>query len=477
MLANKDLVAIDLSSYDLKIAQMNLSPTKREILNLATQDIRNLSEEDISKIIKQKLKELQITKPRVIAVIPAYLAITKNIEIPSCNPQEIREIINLQGSRHTPYSREEIIIDYINIGTYKQNYTKVLLVIATRSIIRRQLEILERAGLAAQRIAFAPEAISYIFSKSLRLPSLESPVSTIHIDEGFTDFMVAQKDKIIFIRNIPIGSQHLLDERERYEPKFVDEVRKSLEAYASEDIEKAPSRFLLTGAIDNLKYLTDVLNTALHISTESLSYFSNLPVSQKAMKVGLSNNRLSFLNAIACLLACDELKLDLVPEEIKLEKELRLRGREIIKAGILVMTVFVLIYSALISKIYIKSSYFKKLSSRHNPIQKEAGELEDNLTKNQIIRNFLSSRGFSLEVLNEVYSVLPLDIQISYLKFDLKGTFSIEGTAESMAAVFSFVDGLGKSSYFKKVETRYTRKRKQQQKDLADFALICALNL
>jgi len=476
MLAGKDLLAIDLSSYDLKIAQLGLYPARKEIQNLATHDIRDLSEEDISKIIKQTLKELQVTKPRILVVIPSFLTITKNIEVPARDPQEIREIINLQASRHTPYSREEIIIDYINIGTYKQNYSKVLLVIATRSLIRRQLEILDKAGLSIERMSFAPEGIIYVLSKSLKLASLESPVSIIHIDGGFTDFMITQKDKVIFIRNIPIGAQHLLGERERYEPKFVDEVRKSLEVYTSEDIERTPNRFFITGAIEEIGYLIEVLNTSLHIPTESLSYFKQLPISQKAASAGaLSSRRLSFLNAIAPLLAYDEIRLDLVPEELKLEKTLRQRGREIIKAGILVMTAFVLIYCILISKIYIKNSYLRKLSSRYNSIHKEAQKLEDNFAKNQIIRNFILARGFPLEVLTEIYNALPLEIQITYLKFDAKGAFSVEGTAESMSDVFTFVDTLGNSPYFKKVETSYQRQRKKGEKDLADFALVCTL--
>ena len=48
MLISKDIVAIDLSSNDLKIAQMSFSPARREITSLVTGSIQNLSEEDIS---------------------------------------------------------------------------------------------------------------------------------------------------------------------------------------------------------------------------------------------------------------------------------------------------------------------------------------------------------------------------------------------------------------------------------------------
>ncbi|MFC1658535.1 pilus assembly protein PilM [Candidatus Omnitrophota bacterium] len=473
MLANKEVIAIDLSSYYLKVARMSQSPTRREITDLATQNIQNLSEEEIARAIKQLLSRFQLKQPKILAVIPSFLTITKNIEIPSRDPQEIREIISLQASRHTPYSRDEIIIDYINIGTYKQNYSKILLVIATRNIIRRHLGILDKAGLPAERMVFAPEAISHILSKNLRLSSLESPASIIHIEEEFTDFIISQRDRIIFIRNIPIGNQHLLGERERYQPKFIEEVKKSLESYAGEDIEATPARFILVGAIDELRDLSDILGANLDAPVEILPYLSSLPVSQTAIKTASYDKRLSFLNAVSSLLVNEDVKLDLMPEEIKLEKSLKQRGREVIKAGILVMAAFVLIYCVLISKIYIKSSYLSRLTARYGPIHKEAKELEGSFKKNLTIRSFLTARGFPLEVLSDVYEALPLDLKISYLKYEDNGPFAVEGTAESLASVFSFVDNLGKSPYFEKVETRYTRKRKQADKDVVDFALTC----
>ena len=64
----------------------------------------------------------------------------------------LKEIIDLQAGRHTPYSREEIIIDYINIGTFRENYTKILLIIVTLSVVRRQLEILAKAGLSTEEV-------------------------------------------------------------------------------------------------------------------------------------------------------------------------------------------------------------------------------------------------------------------------------------------------------------------------------------
>ena len=474
-IGNMDLVGIDLSSNNLKIAHVSSSLNKKELVSISSRNISGLSDDDISKIIGVSFNELGVKKSSIVNIIPSHLVITKNIEIPSTDPQEIKEIINLQAGRHTPYSREEIIVDYIEIGTYKNSYTKILLVIVGRNIVKRQFEILRKAGLKVEKFLLGPEGLAWSAKNILRLKTEDSPVSVIHVDEAFTDFLIIFKNKPVFIRNIPIGTQHLTAERELYQMKFVEELKRSLEAYQSEDIEKNPNMIVLTGAVEEASSLAGVLNDNLHLPTRCIPYFRNLLISEGGLKAVSSEKRLSFLNIIASLFACDEMKVDLIPEEIKLRKALEERGRDLIKTGILILTIFILIFSLLISNIYFNNAYLKKLNTKYEPLSKEAKELENDFSKVSLIRNYLASRGYSLEILTELYNVTPEDMEISDVRFDAQGRFSIRGTAESMSSVFSFVDNMEKSKYFKEVKTKYTTKRKEGTRDVTDFEIACLL--
>jgi len=40
-----------------------------------------------------------------------------------------------------------------------------------------------------------------------------------------------------------------------------------------------------------------------------------------------------------------------------------------------------------------------------------------------------------------------------------------------MSAIFSFVDEMGKSKYFKDVKTKYTTRRKEGEEDVVDFEI------
>jgi Tfp pilus assembly PilM family ATPase/Tfp pilus assembly protein PilN len=474
-IANKELLGIDFSNNYLKVIHAKSSVNTLEINSIANRDIKGLSDTDISRLINSTCSGFKSKNMTIMSVIPSHLVITRNIEIPSTDPKEIREIINLQAGRHTPYSREEIIIDYIDIGTYKNNYTRILLVIVERNIAKRQFDVMDRAGFRLDKVFFAPEGIASFISGMLKLSSQDAPVDIIHIDDSFTDFIIAFKEKVVFVRSIPIGTQQLVMEKERYLMRFVEELKRSLEAYHSEDIEKSPNMLVLTGAVSELKELENILNNTLHFPIKTVSYFKNLAISEGALRIADSNRGISFLNVIAPIFGWQKMKVNFVPEEVKLRLSLEERGRDLIKTGIFILAIFILFFFILISKVYFKNTYLKYLTTKYDSLNQQAQELERDFTKMSLVKSYLLSRGYSLEVLTELYNLAPLEIQLEDIRFDEQGKFSIKGTAESMSVVFAFVDSMEKSKYFRDVKTKYTSKRKDGNRDVADFEIACLL--
>src|SRR5262249_9643954 len=114
-------------------------------------------------------------KASIICEVPASAATAKTIEVPSSDPEEIKSIINLQASRHTPYSREEVLISYINLGMNALNNTRLLLVIVHRDIVKDRISILERSGLNVDKIIFVPEAQARFYAKALNLKKEAPP--------------------------------------------------------------------------------------------------------------------------------------------------------------------------------------------------------------------------------------------------------------------------------------------------------------
>lgn len=474
-IARHDILTVELSSNHLKTAHIKMSSNKGELERVFYKDISGLSDLDISRLIRGSVNELQIKKAEVINIIPSHMVITKNIEVPSIDQKEIREIINLQAGHHTPYSREEIIVDYIEVGVYKRSYTKILLVILTRNMVKRQSDILEKAGLRVGRVLLAAEGFSHFIPKAAKLENNELPLCITNVDASFSDFTIALKGKTLFVRSIPIGAEHLAVDRERGEIRFTEELRRSLEAYQGENIESSPNAFILTGAIEELKGIEPKLNSALRIPVKILPYFSSVNVAADILREASLFRRVSFLDVISPVLALEEMKVDLIPEEIRLRRSLEERGRDLIKTGIYIMTLFVMVVLMLVSKIYFKSIHLKNLDKKYGAFGEEARKLEKDYLEIGIIRNYLVNRGYSLDVITELHTITPLSIKLDDIRYEAQGKLAIRGTAESMSAVFSFVDNMEKSGLFRDVKTKYTSKRKEGTKDLADFEINCSL--
>ena len=475
-ITGSEIVGIELGAGFLKLVHFKSSLQKSEILNILSKEITNLSDDDVAKAIKALFAELKAKDPRVVSIIPAQLAITKNIEIPSCDPAEIREIISLQAGRHTPYSREEIIVDYVDLGAFKNSYTKILLVIVARNIVKRHCETLSKAGLKLEKVLFAPEGLALSASRALKLGSENIPVSLVNIDDVSSDFAVIFRSKPLFVRSISIGFQHLSQEhKEVYNKKFIEELKKSLEAYQAEGLEKPPNILLVCGACEELSGLEALLSDNLRLPVKSASYLRNVPLSADILKRPFAKN-ISFLNLISCQLAYDGLKIDLTLEEIKLRKAIEERGRELVKTGAFVLANFVLIFLILTGRIYFKALRLKELNARYLPLGQEAKELENKYSKISLIRNSLLNRGYSLEALVELYNVLPKKAYITDIRMDEQGRFSLSGSAESMSVVFAFVDNIEKSRYFKDVKTKHATNRKEGAGEVADFEIAAAVD-
>ena len=475
-MTSRELVGVEFGNDVLKIVHLRVTLHHVEVVNILSRSISGLSEVDVSKIVKNAFDELKVKDPYIIDIIASPLVITKNIEIPSIDPQEIKEIISLQAGRHTPYAREEIISDYINIGNYKNMYTKILLVIVARQIVRRHFEIMGKAGLEIEKVFFAPEAVAHSATNILKLDTNTTPISIVHLDANYADFAVVFKSRLIFLRSIPIGSQYITSER-AYQIKFAEELERSLEAYQGEDIEINPNTVVLTGAVTQDNALSGALTETLHLPVKVVSYYRNFTLSEGIINKINTEKYTSFFTVIAPLLTESQLKMDFIPEEVRLNRMLAERARELIKTGILILAGLVILFSILMSKIYFKNAYLRKLNAKYKPINTEARGLEGNFTMVGLVKNYLSKRGYSLEVLAELYNIQPQELELSDIRFsDQTLKFNIRGSAESMPIVFQFVEKMEKSKYFKDVKTKYTTNRREGVKDLTDFEIVATLS-
>lgn len=467
-----DYISIYLGDEVLKVAYLGAAGSSLKLNQAAKRDIHGLLETDLPKAVQALLSSMNVRRGRAVVIVPANQATTKNIEIPSRDPLEIKSIINLQAGRHTPYSREEILISYINIGVYQTNYTKVLLVILNRNVVKRQIAILEKAGLKIDKILFAPEGIARFYSRVLDLTHQDIPVGIIDIGSQWTDFIIEFHGTVIANRSIPIGLKHLMTQGKDARDKLVVELAKSIESYQSEDIDRVPVTYILTGQETKMKELAPILKEKLQADIKIVPYLNQIGILKPLLlKMADEYNDDSFLDVIAPVVAAEETQVDLMPEEMRLQRTLEEQSRQIIKTGVLAVLILILVFAVFFDKLYFRTAFKEKLSKNYFQKRQEAEVFENLSNKTQIIKDYLNSRMAPLELINELYKILPEGIYLETLNLNDKGSISIRGISESMSLVFSLQTALEGSSFFKNVETKSTSSKQERGKEVTAFEI------
>ncbi len=467
--AGKNYVSLALSEDTLKVAHLKISVSEQKLIGIIKRDVRGMPEGDLPKVIQSAMGDLNIKKPYALCTVPSHVVTTKNIEIPSLDPEEIKSIIDLQAGRHTPYAREEILIGYISIGVFQRNYTKVLLIIVNREVIKKQLSVFESAGIRVNNVLFGPEGISRFYARALNVKEEDTPVGIIDVAGQTTDFIIEFNKTVATSRNIPVGSSHLYQEGETARDKLIGELVKSLEAYQNEDINKIPQMYILTRDDAGIRELQPILQEKLNAEIRIMSYSDHLQVDE-AVKLKLTSEykEESFLNVIAGAAVINDIRVDLIPDEVKTRKSIEEKGRELIKLGALGTVIFCLICGIFFSKIYFKSVHLNKLKTEYLK-KRKAVALDRVAQKTRIIRGYLNSRMVSLDVMKEIYEKTPAEIYLRNISLDEKGTVNLQGTSESMSRVFNFVTYMEGSELFKSVKTKSTSAKKERGKDVAVF--------
>lgn len=469
--ADKRYLSFSLSETVIKLAQVKSSGIVEKVARITAVDT---STDALGQALKNLLNGFD-RKASVICTIPIGSSTSKTIEVPSSDPQEIKSIINLQVNRHTPYSREEILMSYINLGPGSPNHTKVLLVIVHRNVVKDRLMVLEKAGLSPDKILFVPEGVGRLYSRNIKKDS--QAIGLIDITLNSVNFMVVARGSVTFCRSIHIGVQQLVEGQESVS-KLLSEINKSIAAYTSEETDAPIVAYTVTTDNEVVKNILPALREGLKSDILVNPYIN-------FVKAGGVKNRLqkdfaddSFLDVIAPVATVSKCEVNLMPDEMVAKKTVEHQSKEAIKTVIAALLILVLLGSAIISKIYFKDTFLNEnLKAQYQPQKEEVQKLQERLNKIKVVKKYLQSRMVSLDIIHELYRVTPTKIYLNSITFDEDGGLTITGISpstiglsDSMAQVNAYEKALDGSSMFKDVKTSTTTK-KDNGKDVIAFEI------
>jgi hypothetical protein len=275
----------------------------------------------------------------------------------------------------------------------------------------------------------------------------------------------------MFTRSIPVGANQIYQFKESILPKFVEEAKKSIEAFQAEDVGKNPSIIYVTGAVKYRDIVCSSISQGLGTEAKPFILRDSLAVNPQCEANLEPEDGATILSAVACASEAGQLKLNLIPDEVKLQRRFEEKARKVITAGILAMVIFFQFCLILVAKMYSKERFLLYLKGKYKENIGEAEKLGNISERTGSILKYIEDRNAVIEVLVKLSEMLPEDIYLKGVTMDKEGKVFIKGTSKTMSRIFVFVKDLETSGFFTSVKTEYTESKKQDGEDVSDFGI------
>jgi hypothetical protein len=446
------------------------------VINLVKEDIKSLSDQEISEVIKKISKRLKLKNSTCFISVPRYYVTSRNLDLPSTNSNEIKEMIQLQIGKQTPYDQDEIISDYQIIENKSiEGYSKVMLIIVHRNIVQRFLDISEKAKLKISEVGLSSEGLLDWGQVSLDIKAKNK--SYIFIDIGYenSDFEVFINNKLFFSKIVSIGAASFNDKEETIK-RLIQEINHFTYGYHNEIDNQEIEKIIITGARKAVDALDQkLLQKDLGEDIEIVDQFKSIAVSENlSQHCRKTIEDISVTGIFGLSLGTNKKKISLLPQELLIEKEIRQRAKDIYILGILLILVPIFISGIFFSRNYRKKLYLRKIEDSSEENKGKANILKNKVEKIELVKQRIDNRGVSLNFLFEIHQAIPPEIYLSSIAFDGKNRLIIKGNSVAMSDVFKFVSKLEESAFFRNVKTEYANVRQRgNSKESIDFEIIC----
>lgn len=474
---DKSVVSVEIGNDWLKIGRQNYIKKGRCVDRISLTRLHQI-DDSVAVEVAGIFRNLKLNRQSVIMYIPRHLVTIRILNLPAADPKEIADMVGLQAAKQTPYSKEEIIYSHKIINSDPAGYTKVMLVIAARNIINERVNTLQTAGMGLTKIAISSEGV-YNWFRIARARDIEAndsqSIAVVDIDSNYSDFIVINKGKMAFTRNIFIGANHLINEPAVWRDKFSEELKRSLQRYQGEERNIKITKIFLSGASENIEGMDAELRAKLDIPIEKTSQLENIPISFNAdiLKEGDSRN-ISITQLIGVLMNDKDLQIDLLSGERKIQILMEHKRRQLTVMGVLFVAIVTMLSLLLLINVSNKNTYLDALKQKLAKVETESAGIEKMRTVIKLVEKRLDFRGYAINIINEIYKVTPEEIYVIDVFIDEKRDVTIKGGSAAMSSVFKYIKLLEKSGMFENVKTSYTTTKKEKDGEFAEFEITCS---
>ncbi len=328
---NTPLVAIDIGSHSIKMAQMGGTGKKFELLNFSVMPLKEDSivdgvirePDEIVETLAKMIKLEKVDTRYAVASIAGEAVIIKKIRVPKMTAEELKENIASEAEQYIPFDIDDVSIDFQLLESSDSEKSEnpdtmeILLVAVQRDLVDSLTDILYDAGLKPAIIDLDVFAMVNACELGVDLET-GGVVAVIDLGESFSHLNIIEEGCTAYTRDIPLGGNYCtkklmskfnlshkeavklklgkipaeLNDDEVVEvivqsfEKIIDEVQKAFEFFSTTS--KNPvERVYITGGGALIRGMESLFSHHLNTSVEILNPMKGIKVNNRKFDQGM----------------------------------------------------------------------------------------------------------------------------------------------------------------------------------------------
>ncbi|MEW5895346.1 MAG: PilN domain-containing protein [Candidatus Omnitrophota bacterium] len=419
-------------------------------------------DQDLRQDLKETFSKFQGSK-LCILILPRHEAILKELELPSTDPGEISRMIGLQIPVMVPFDQSQVVYRYFCTKSGKPGYSVVLAAAVLNQAIQKYADALIPGSLGVTDIFLSFETLSVFIDRFL-IGLVENGDSVfLFANRKSSELIIYQGQKAVFSYYVPFGQNDIADNMS----EFGHEIGRCLSDFERTHPGVIPGKLFYDLEGVEAAELRKFLQSEHEVEVQKIDFFSAVPDQVRGL---VCKERMdSSWAALLGFFAADERRFtSFLPQGMHSSK-IRHQNRKIL-AGF---------FSSLVAMIaagsILTGSIFHRHESYLRSLKEQIQSLEPRLENIRQETEFLSmlaekTTGLSMvEIISEIYILLPEDVFLQYLGMREQGQFELQGTALADQSLSAIQTALASSDFFKKVDLQYATKRRRFDKEYTEF--------
>ena len=471
--SSQGMTVLAMDGQWIRVLQVEGPPAMRRITKLAACPVAGTTPDEARKAFEE-MRRVEGLSPRdVLIANPTHLCTIRLFSLPSTDTKEIRDIVELQAEKHTPYAKEEILIDFKVTDRDRSGYSRVLLVIAHQDVVHRAVRVTELSGLTPDRVGCELEGLVNWFTLIAGGSRGQGPAVVMDVDHSTTTVLVMQRGQPQFHRSLAIGAQQLEQDPAQTGERLVSELQRSLDAMDAEGGGAKIQDVVLTGRVERLAELKSIMERSLDMPVRLVSPWGERGMPEPLQAAYERLPDVSFAGLVGLALAPSQ--LDLTPPTTKLHQAFEARAKSLVLLGCQCVGVLILLSLLIIGRVQRQQRDYDALRATYTQTAQEAQRVEEALQQIEFVRGRLRRRDQLLEAVEVMTQLSPPEIQWQSLTFTDGEGLVLKGMSKELPKIYEFVAGLDGTPLFNKVEAKRISKRKSGDADVTDFEITCPL--